>query len=147
MSNSRTKPARSAPLSIRFTDSEKAILTRKAGGMPLGTYIKGVVLAAPDQAPRMRRAPVRDSEALGQVLARLGQSRVANNLNQLAKAANLGALPVTQGTEDDLREACAAILEMRALLLRALGIEIMTQVMDAPSLVEAFSEAAEDRRS
>jgi len=137
----RRSKAVSAPLSIRFTDDEKAILQRKAGTLPLGTYIKQVVLGA-DAKPSRARHPVKDGEALGQLLGLLGKSRIANNLNQLAKAANLGALPVLKETEDDLREACAAVLQMRQLLLAALGAEILGQVIDAPSLAATFERHA-----
>jgi hypothetical protein len=51
----------------------------------------------------------------------LGESRLANNLNQLAKSANTGSLPVTPETEKALREASAEIHQMRAMLMRALG--------------------------
>ena len=51
----------------------------------------------------------------------LGQSRIANNLNQLAKMANLGTLPMLPDTERDIRRACADVALMRRELLRALG--------------------------
>ena len=41
-------------------------------------------------------------------LAGLGQSRLASNINQIAKAANMGALPVTPDLIDELYQACAA---------------------------------------
>lgn len=144
MSNRRTKGQAGTPLSIRFSDAEKAILQRKAGNLPLGTYIKQVVLGA-DAKPSRVRHPVKDGEALGQLLGLLGKSRIANNLNQLAKAANLGALPVLKETEDDLREACGAVFEMRQLLLAALGAEILGQVRDAPSLAGTFDRHAAAR--
>ncbi|MGE3992572.1 plasmid mobilization relaxosome protein MobC [Pseudorhodoplanes sp.] len=85
---------------------------------------------------------MKDGEPLGRLLALLGQSRIANNLNQLAKAANQGALPVTVEVEADLRAACAEVFEMRLLLLRALGIKILDEVKDRTSLPEVFSDAA-----
>jgi hypothetical protein len=69
------------------------------------------------------RKPVEDERALGRLLGELGKARLANNLNQLAKAANTGSLPVTLDTENALRDACAAIQDMRGLLLRALGFQ------------------------
>lgn len=57
------------------------------------------------------------------MLALLGQSRLANNLNQLAKASNLGVLPIDQSTEEELLRAAREVSEMRALLIRALGLE------------------------
>ncbi len=142
MSGSRTRPRRSAPLSIRLSDAERASLEQKAGGLPLGTFIKQTVL---DEAVRPRKArtapPIRDAEALGRLLGLLGQSRLSSNLNQLAKAANMGALPVTEETEADLRRACAEVLELRRLLLLALGVTIMDSVQ-APAASDAFNASA-----
>jgi hypothetical protein len=53
----------------------------------------------------------------------LGQSNLANNLNQLARAANSGSLPVTPDTEQALQLAAAEISQMRLLLLQAVGLE------------------------
>jgi hypothetical protein len=79
---------------------------------------------------------------LGQLLALLGQSRLANNLNQLAKAANQGSLPVTAEIEAELQQACAHILEMRLLLLKALGIRVFEQLKTPLPVVDFFNEAA-----
>jgi hypothetical protein len=54
-------------------------------------------------------------------LAALRASRISSNLNQLARAAHTGSLPITPETEEDLAEACAAIVAIREELLRALG--------------------------
>jgi len=55
------------------------------------------------------------------VLAALGKSRVANNLNQLAKAVHTGSLPVTPETEEEIKSACRDVRRMRTDLLTALG--------------------------
>jgi len=52
---------------------------------------------------------------------KLGGSRLFANLNQLTKAVNSGSLPVTPGTEAELKEACADFTRLRNDLLRALG--------------------------
>lgn len=110
-------------LSVRLTDEERSVLLAKAGSIPLGTYIRKVALADAEQASRRRsRRPVGDQEALARILAMLGQSRIANNLNQLAKAVNIGALPVTPETESEILEACFAVKGLRRDLLRALGL-------------------------
>ena len=59
---------------------------------------------------------------LALVLAELGQSRLASNINQLAKAANMGALDVTPEIERELETACREIQTMWALLIAALGV-------------------------
>jgi len=64
-----------------------------------------------------------DRQALARVLALLGQSRISNNLNQLAHAANIGALPVTPETEAELAEAVRDVRTVRILLLTALGLK------------------------
>lgn len=122
MSRSATKSP--APFSLRLTAEERAQLERRAAGMPMGAYIRGCLFASGATPQRITRgkAPVADHKALAQLLARLGQSRLPNNINQLARAANTGALPITRETEAALRTAAADIAAMKRLLLRALGV-------------------------
>lgn len=111
------------PFSIRLTDAEKSLLLARAGRVPLGTYIRDALLSGDAQAKRRRIVnPVADHAALARVLAALGQSRLANNLNQLAKAVNIGALPITPETEAEIADACRAVSAMRGDLVRALGL-------------------------
>lgn len=111
-----------APFSLRLTFEERAALEQAAGDMPLGAYIRSQMFQGKKARTRRRyKRPVKDHQALGQLLGALGEARLANNLNQLAKAANTGSLPVTPETEKALREACAEIHQMRSLLMRALG--------------------------
>ena len=92
--------------------------------MPLGAYILKKVFNG-EAAPRRRsKTPVKDHKALAQVLGKLGQSRLSSNLNQLARSANTGSLPVTPDTEAALLEAVAEIREIRRLLLQALNLEV-----------------------
>ncbi|MEE1655697.1 hypothetical protein VB618_05770 [Microvirga sp. CF3062] len=110
------------PFSLRLTAAERARLENEAAGKSLGAYIRERLLGD-DAAPRKRRgnSPIKDHEALGRVLGALGQSRLSSNLNQLAKAVNTGALPVTPETEAELKEACRQVSVLRDELLRALG--------------------------
>jgi hypothetical protein len=136
-----TDTEKGKPFSIRLTDTEKDALREKAGTTPLGIYIREAIL---DAAPRQQRAtPVKDGEPLGRILGLLGQSRMSSNLNQIAKAANQGSLPVTKELENDLRKACAEVFEIRLLLLNALGIKIIEEIKRTPlPVVEFFKEAA-----
>ncbi|MBB93856.1 MAG: hypothetical protein CML68_04520 [Rhodobacteraceae bacterium] len=112
-----------APFSLRLTFEERAKLEAAANGVPLGAYIKAVLFDGDLSKVRRRNtAPVADHEALGRVLAALGQSRLSSNLNQLARAVNTGTLPVHPEIEDELREACADIARIRAELVTALGL-------------------------
>jgi hypothetical protein len=113
------------PVSLRMTFEEKANLELAAAGMSLSSYIRWRVFDPASPPPKRRgRQPVKDHVALARLLAIMGQSRIGNNLNQLAKAANSGSLPVTPETEAELLEAARAIVHMRRLLLEALQIEV-----------------------
>tara|TARA_B100002003_G_scaffold30629_2_gene25663 strand:+ start:1026 stop:1481 length:456 start_codon:yes stop_codon:yes gene_type:complete len=110
------------PFSLRLSPEERARLEAAAAGEPLGAFIRRKVFEEdPSLRARRRRAPVKDHAALAQTLGMLGHMRIANNLNQLARAANIGALPLTREVEEDLSRACAAVLAMKAELMRALG--------------------------
>jgi len=114
------------PLSLRVTFEEKANLEKDAAGMSLSAYMRWK-LFDPTTPPPHRRGgfPVKDHRALAQLLAMLGQSRLANNVNQLAKAANSGSLPVTPDTEEALLTAVHEVAQMRALLIKALDVDVM----------------------
>ncbi len=113
------------PFSLRLTFEERAKLERDAAGMALGAYIRSRLLDPETVAPRKRgKFPVKDHQALAQLLGLLGQSRLANNVNQLARAANTGSLAVTPDTEEALMSATADINHMRQLLIQALDIDV-----------------------
>ena len=118
------KLSRPAPFSLRLTPEERQQLEGQAGAMPLASYIKSVVLA--DEAPKYRsrrKPPVAEQQLLAEVLARLGQTRHANNLNQIAKHLNLGTLVIDPELEEDLKRAVAEVAWMRATLMEALGVK------------------------
>ncbi len=116
------KNPREAPFSLRLSFEEKALLRAAANGVPLGAYIKAKLFDEPLEKVRRRNTnPVKDHEALGRLLGSLGQSRLSQNLNQLARASHTGALPVSPEVEDELRQACADVKAMREELMRALG--------------------------
>ena len=56
------------------------------------------------------------------MLGLLGQSRIANNLNQLAYAANSGSLLFDDETQAMIFEAYQNVCFMRSQLILALGI-------------------------
>ena len=85
--------SRLPPFSIRFSPEERQRIERRAGAMPVGAYIKSVVLA--EDAPRYRKRRTMaeaDQRLLAEILARLGSSRTASNLNQIAHLLNRGTL-------------------------------------------------------
>ncbi len=120
------KPKQPAPISLRLTHEERAMLEKAAAGMTLSAYIR-LRLFDKNVKPRKTRnkAPVKDHKALAQILALVGQSRVPNNLNQIAKAVHIGVLPLTPEVEADIRKACEEVRQIRDMLIFALGLKIM----------------------
>ena len=108
---------RPPPFSIRFSFEERARLDRDSGSLSWAAYIR-LKLFGEKEVPKPRLTKKRrrrsiDHAALGRALAVLGKSRLAANLNQIAKSANTGSLPVTPELEQELVAACADIRAMR----------------------------------
>jgi hypothetical protein len=112
-----------APFSLRLTKDERAYLDQQAGGRPLGTYIRERLLGGTADKRRPVRKPKVDEKRIALVLAELGRSRLSANLNQLAKAVNMGTLDVSQEVERELQAACRAVITMRDTLIGALGLK------------------------
>ena len=109
------------PISVRLSKEERERLDAEAGSLSVSSYIRHRLFEAPTPRRAYRR-PVQDDKALGEVLAALGQSRIGNNLNQLAKAVHSGSLPVTPETEAAILAACASVQQMSGQLVQALGL-------------------------
>lgn len=123
-SETKTPP----PFSIRFTDAERAYLKRKAGNLSLAAHIRRQLFPEDMRlqkrnATKRVRQPSVDHQELASVLARLGQSRLSQNLNQIAKSVNMGVLPVTPDLIDELIEACREVRQLRADVMAALGMK------------------------
>lgn len=139
---------RRAPFSLRLTFEERAQIEANAGSMPVGAYIKSLLLA--DDAPKYRKrrkSPVVDQAALAQVLACLGATRIANNLNQLAHATNLGSFYFDADTKRAIREACDDVRIMRQLLMEALGQLDPNEARPPQSVSQSFQRVATDNPS
>ncbi len=111
------------PFSLRLTFEERAQLEKDSAGMSLGAYIRSRLFDS--EAPKRRtrgKHPVKDHTELGKLLGELGRSRIANNLNQLAKAANSGSLEVSPDTEQAIQDSCGDIQWIRRSLIVALGL-------------------------
>ncbi|RIJ31037.1 hypothetical protein [Henriciella algicola] len=116
------KPKRPAPFSLRLTKAERARLERDAGSLSLNAYIRGRLFgehASPRR--RVKKSPVQDRQELAKVLAALGRSSLAANVNQLAKGMNTGTLPAIPETDEAIRKACYDIAYIRMTLMKALG--------------------------
>jgi hypothetical protein len=100
--NSSKNSALPTPFSLRLTFDERAALEKAAGNKPLGVCIRAKLFEGNETPCRVRtrsRKPLEDERALGRLLGELGRARLANNLNQLAKAVNTSSLPVTPDTK------------------------------------------------
>jgi predicted DNA binding CopG/RHH family protein len=121
---SAEKKKTSPPITLRLSEDELAKLKILSRGMSRSAYIRKCLFGK-DATPRKvrSRVPVKDQEALAQVLGLLGQTRMANNLNQIAHEANCGSLLMDDYTEVEIKKACAHIAFMRVKLIEALGLK------------------------
>lgn len=115
------KRKRPSPLSVRLSNEEKAWLKTQADGGSVHGLARERILR--DFLPRPRSLQTVDRAAIAQALAKLGGSHLSSNMNQIAKAANSGRLPVDADLCRELHQACADIRAMRLALTKALGIK------------------------
>lgn len=116
------KPEKPCPFSIRLTSTEREYLKAQAGRQPLGAYIREKLLAGQEAQRRSYRIPIGNEPQIAALLAELGKTHIASNLNQLARSAHMGTLDISQDTEQQLKDACDAVLAMRDTLLMALNM-------------------------
>jgi hypothetical protein len=118
----------SSPLSLRLTPEEREQLHAAAGRRTVSDYIRARLFGGPESAvaseaaDSARLSPETRQRLLAQILGTLGQSAALRSLGDLAEAARIGVLPASPDVLAEIRAACAAILEMRDMLLRALGL-------------------------
>lgn len=115
MSQGSEKRARTATLTVRVSNEERATIDQAAerAGLMIGSYARKVLLEAP--APRQVRRPPVERRELVRLLAELG--KIGSNINQLARAVNTGELIGAPALEEDLN----GLRILRDAILRALG--------------------------
>ena len=103
------KPKYPPPFSMRFTDDERRVLELAADGRPLASYIRWLIFKEdmPELPKRRTREQMASPERkeLSKLVGTLGKSRISQNINQLAKAANSGSLPVNHEVVEELNNA------------------------------------------
>ena len=118
MASGSDKRQRGETVTVRLTKDERARLDdlSSRSGLAAGAFMRAATFG--DTGPRAKRRPPADHVALRQILGHCG--RIGNNLNQIAKRLNEGggAAPIRE-----LREALAAILDIRDAILAALGMK------------------------
>ncbi|WP_430415633.1 plasmid mobilization protein [Parasphingorhabdus sp.] len=113
-------PEKLYPMSFRVTAREKAKIKKYAGDESVSRYLRDMALKGNSK----RRSDITiKMDMAARLLGMLGQSELATNLQKIADAAEMGALPVTDELTEELRNACALILAIRIDLIEALGIK------------------------
>lgn len=115
---------KSYTLSIRLTADEYQRLLKESAGLSFSEYGRNCLFGDAVQKRRTRgKHPVKDHALLSRVLAKLGATRISNNLNQLAHVANCGALILNPELQTILVEAYAEIQDIKSMIISALGLE------------------------
>lgn len=107
------------PFSIRFSWQQRAELDRLAEDQPWASYIKSTLF---NEKRQPKASPV-DRKILAKLLGTLGKSRIASNINQLARAANSGSLPVNEEVTKALMGAARTIEWMKITLIEGMGLK------------------------
>jgi hypothetical protein len=117
---SEQKPKRPAPLSVRLRPAALARAKRDAAafGMSLNAYLNWIV--ENPGFPPPEELSEEELKEVAQIYAILGQSRIPQNLNQIARAANTGVLPVTPDTNLALNKTCDELDELFVLIRKRL---------------------------
>lgn len=108
-------------LTIRLKPDERLWLEQRAGKHSLSAYARRKLFGKSERKVAVQ--PKADHIALAQLLAKLGQSSLAQSMALLALAARNGNLPILEETEEALQQSCEDIAEMKSLLMAGLGIE------------------------
>lgn len=118
-----TKKTYPPPFSVRLNEQERHELQELAAGQPLGQFIRDAILRRGMRPAPSRKPAITDQKLFAKLLGTIGQSRIASNINQLAKAANSGSLPVNKEVLEGLNDAVDAIRWMRETLIKAMGLK------------------------
>ena len=91
-----------SPITFRPTDEERAMLKADAGVMSQSAYIRKCLFG---KKATKRVVPEADRVLLAQILAKLGETRIPNNLNQIAYHANCGSLLLDDVTVEEIQNS------------------------------------------
>ena len=111
------------PLSIRLTEAERETLLERAGTKTLSAFVKGVLFDAAPASPRYSAINQANRALLAHLLATLGASRIAPNLDRLAHEADHSGFGEDAETRRRVAEACDDVRLMHNALMRGLGLK------------------------
>jgi hypothetical protein len=116
-----------SPYSIRFSPEERTLFDAMAKEMKLSgaEFIRLRLFTNTLQEKFAIRTQnkAHPNKELVQIISLLGQSRIANNLNQIAKAINTGTLVLSPEVTAQIHEAYQTILWMRRKLIKGTGLK------------------------
>lgn len=138
MSKPLDKPS---PLSVRLTQTEREALLVRAGGLTLSAYVKRALFEAAPPPPG-NGLTVANRTLLAHLLATLGASHLAPNLERLAHEAALGNLVAGEHTTTRLLDACDDVRLMHNALMRGLGLKEKAASQRELDAAAAFNTAA-----
>lgn len=111
--------------SMRLTPSERLLGDERAAalGISLSALVRLRVFSKDfEESFKLLMMHEYERKELAQILAALGQSRVASNINQIAKAMNMGMLHVTPDVIAQVNEAVDMVKWIRNKLILKLGV-------------------------
>ena len=116
-----------SPYSIRFTAPQRAYIREQsqAARMTESEWIRQMIFSDTklNTVKRQTLAKRAEEKDISQAIYLLGQSRIPNNLNQIAKGINTGTLIVTPDTERNINEAYQMVMWLRQSLIEQLGLK------------------------
>jgi len=116
----------SRPYSIRLSDAQRGFIREQARAVNMSDakWIRYRLFSnsALTKPAHTVQQPLSHDKDLARILYLLGQSRMANNLNQIAKAVNMGTLIISPDIYSQIDESYRAIIGMRSSLIKALGL-------------------------
>ncbi len=117
----------SSPYSIRFTPQERKLFDAMAKQVDMNgaEFIRLQLFTNTLQEKFAVRTQnkTNPNKELAQILSLLGQSRIANNLNQIAKSINTGTLVLSPELIAQIDESYHTIQWMRRMLIKGTGLK------------------------
>ncbi|MBK9131249.1 MAG: plasmid mobilization relaxosome protein MobC [Gammaproteobacteria bacterium] len=117
MTSGSDKRQRPHTITVRLSGEERDALQARATerGLAVGAFARAAMLG--NTGPRAKRRPTVDQELLRRVLGQIG--KVGGNINQIAHRLNSNG----SVAPPELRDALDAVLDIRAAIYSALGLQ------------------------
>jgi hypothetical protein len=114
-------------LTLRLAKQERERLDKQAKTLGLSTAAYVRCLTADEKTQRKLLSLIertQDRAEYARILRALGESRIANNLNQIAYAIHSGTFVFSPDVTVQINECYEAILYIRSLLIEQMGVKV-----------------------